>query len=202
MTARVEQLVTRSADGFENNVWLVGDASEVIVIDPAHEPAAVAEQVGGRRVTQIIATHGHWDHIRSARRFAELVGEPPIRLHEADGFLWEEEHPGAGFQPMVDGERLGVAGVELEVRHTPGHTPGSCCLVAETLGCVFSGDTLFDGGPGATRWPYSDFDRIIDSITDRLLSLPDDTAVHTGHGPSTSIGAERPARADWIARGW
>lgn len=103
---------------------------------------------------------------------------------------------------MVDGERLGVAGVELEVRHTPGHTPGSCCLVAETLGCVFSGDTLFDGGPGATRWPYSDFDRIIDSITDRLLSLPDDTAVHTGHGPSTSIGAERPARADWIARGW
>ena len=158
--------------------------------------------MASRRVAQIVLTHGHWDHIRAVQEFAALAGCPPIRLNEADRFLWEEEHPGAEFEPLVDGERLGVAGVELEVRHTPGHTPGSCSLVVEDLACVFSGDTLFEGGPGATRWGYSDFDQIIASITDRLFVLPDSTDVHTGHGPSTTIGTERPARAEWIARGW
>lgn len=202
MSARVEHLVTESGEGFENNVWLVGDDGEVIVVDPAHDAEAVAAKVASRRVAQIVLTHGHWDHIRAVQEFAALAGFPPIRLNEADRFLWEEEHPGAEFEPLVDGERLGVAGVELEVRHTPGHTPGSCSLVVEALACVFSGDTLFEGGPGATRWGYSDFDQIIASITDRLFVLPDSTDVHTGHGPSTTIGTERPARAEWIARGW
>ncbi len=202
MSARVEHLVTESGEGFENNVWLVGDDGEVIVVDPAHDAEAVAAKVASRRVAQIVLTHGHWDHIRAVQEFAALAGFPPIRLNEADRFLWEEEHPGAEFEPLVDGERLGVAGVELEVRHTPGHTPGSCSLVVEDLACVFSGDTLFEGGPGATRWGYSDFDQIIASITDRLFVLPDSTDVHTGHGPSTTIGTERPARAEWIARGW
>ncbi|MDO5677958.1 MAG: MBL fold metallo-hydrolase [Propionibacteriaceae bacterium] len=198
----IDRLVTASGQGFENNVWVIGDDAEVLVIDPAHDAAAVAEVVAGRRVTQIVLTHGHWDHIRAVQEFADLVGRPQIRLHEADRFLWEEEHPGAEFQPLIDGERLAVAGLALEVRHTPGHTPGSCSLVAEALGCVFSGDTLFQGGPGATRWDYSDFEQLVGSITSKLLVLPDSTAVHTGHGPSTTIGIERPDREEWIARGW
>lgn len=202
MMIRIEHLVTASGEGFENNVWLVGDDDEVIVVDPAHDPAAVADAVGARRVTGVVLTHGHWDHIRAVRSFAGLVGEPPVRLHAADRFLWEQEHPGAAFEPLSDGERLGVAGSELQVRHTPGHTPGSCSLVAEALGCVLTGDTLFEGGPGATRWDYSDFDQIIASIAQRLLVLPDTTRVHTGHGPSTTIGAERPALPEWVARGW
>nr|WP_255698280.1 MBL fold metallo-hydrolase [Tessaracoccus sp. ZS01] len=195
-------MVTASGQGFENNVWLVGDDTEAIVIDPAHDASAVVELVGGRRVTQIVLTHGHWDHVGAVLDFAPQVGNPPIRLHEADRFLWDQEHPGDDFNPLLDGERLAVAGTELEVRHTPGHTPGAVSLVAEDLGCVFTGDTLFEGGPGATRWGYSGFEQIIGSISERLFTLPDETVVHTGHGPSTTIGAERPQLADWIARGW
>ncbi|MBB1482982.1 MBL fold metallo-hydrolase [Tessaracoccus sp. MC1865] len=202
MSARVEHLVTASGQGFENNVWLVGDDTEAIIIDPAHDASAVVELVGGRRVTQIVLTHGHWDHIGAVLDLAPLVGSPPIRLHEADRFLWDEEHPGDDFNPLLDGEHLAVAGTELEVRHTPGHTPGAVSLVAEDLGCVFTGDTLFEGGPGATRWGYSGFEQIIGSISERLFTLPDETVVHTGHGPSTTIGAERPQLADWVARGW
>ncbi|GAA4888474.1 MBL fold metallo-hydrolase [Tessaracoccus lubricantis] len=202
MNAKVELLVTASGHGFENNVWVVGDDSEVIVIDPAHDEHAVADLVAGRTVVEILLTHGHWDHTGAALRFAALVGNPPVRLHEADRFLWDDEHPGAPFNPLHDGERFTVAGVELGVRHTPGHTPGSVSLVAPALGCVFTGDTLFEGGPGATRWDYSDFALVIESITGRLFSLPDDMVVHTGHGRSTLIGTERPQREEWIARGW
>lgn len=202
MSARISHLVTNNGAGFENNVWLVGNAAEVIVVDPAHNPAAVVEVVAGRKVTQIVLTHGHWDHIGAVREFAALVGNPPVLLHPADRFLWEEQHGAAPFTELSDGDRLAVAGVELEVRHTPGHTPGAVSLVAEELGCVFSGDTLFEGGPGATRWGYSNFQQLIGSIADRLFPLPDETAVHTGHGPSTTIGTERVHLDEWIARGW
>lgn len=202
MSARLDHLVTDNGAGFENNVWLVGDDSEVIVIDPAHNAKAVVETAAGRQVSRIVLTHGHWDHIGAVREFAELVGSPPVLLHPADRFLWEEQHGDAAFSELADGEVLTVAGVELEVRHTPGHTPGAVSLVVEKLGCVFSGDTLFEGGPGATRWHYSDFDQLIGSITDRLFPLPDETAVHTGHGPSTTIGTEREHLDEWIARGW
>lgn len=202
MTARIQKLVTASDEGFENNAWLIGNDEEVLVIDPAHDAAAVAAEVAGRRVTQVVLTHGHWDHIRAVLEFMAKVGNPPVRMHEADRFLWAEEHGDAEFTALSDGERLPVAGIELEVRHTPGHTPGAVSLVSEDLGCVFTGDTLFEGGPGATGRDYADFDQIIDSITNRLLVLPDATEVHTGHGPSTTIGTERPDREEWIARGW
>lgn len=197
----IDHLVTES-QGIENNVWIIGDDTEVIVIDPSHDAPAIREVVGGRQVRRIVMTHGHWDHIRAVHEFGALVGTPQILMHEADRFLWDEEHPGKHFEILQDGARLAAGGIDLEVRHTPGHTPGSCVLVADSLGCVFSGDTLFRGGPGATRWDYSSFDQLIGSITDRLLVLPDETAVHTGHGPSTSIGQERPDREAWIARGW
>lgn len=207
MTARIDGLVTAGnskPDGppeHENNVWLVGDDAEVIVVDPAHDANAVAEAVGGRTVKAILLTHGHWDHVRAALDFAAIVGGPP-RLNVEDRFLWEREHGDAVFEPIADGDRFTVAGVELEARHTPGHTPGSTSFVIEDLRAVLTGDTLFEGGPGATRWDYASFERIIASIEASLLTLPDNYVVHTGHGPTTTIGAERPALPEWVARGW
>ncbi|HEU0257620.1 MAG TPA: MBL fold metallo-hydrolase [Microbacteriaceae bacterium] len=207
--ARVGRLVTRGVihvDGrdvaLENNVWLVGDANEVIVIDPAHDPEATLAAVDGRLVTTILITHGHADHAGAALRFAELV-DAPVFLHPADLELWSESHPDR--QPdgvLVDEAVFTVRETPIRVLHTPGHTPGSVSFLAPTLGAVFTGDTLFEGGPGATRWSYSSFPVIVDSIRTRLFTLPPQTVVHPGHGRSTTIGAERPQLAQWLARGW
>lgn len=186
----------------ENNVWLIGGEREVLVIDPAHDPRAVAAAVAGRPVVAVVLTHGHWDHVRAARDFAALVGDPHIFLSPEDAFLWAESHGQAPFAPLIGGSQFTVADTTLEVRHTPGHTPGSTCLFAKDLGVVFTGDTLFQGGPGATRWEYASFDTIIQSIQSQLFTLPDDTVVHTGHGPSTTIGDEAAHLDEWIRRGW
>lgn len=193
----VEHLVTagnkdpQGPKNHANNVWLVGDDQEVLVIDPAHDAQAVAEAVGGRKVVAVLVTHGHWDHSRSAPEFSQLV-DAPVYLNEADAFLWEESCGDASFEHLADGATFTAGGVSLEARHTPGHTPGSTCLWAPAEHCVFSGDTLFENGVGATRWAYSSEPQIYESIRERLMILPDDVAVHTGHGPSTSIGRERP----------
>lgn len=209
MNAHIEKVLTAgNADPagppvHENNTWLIGDEAEVIVIDPAHDAEAVLAAVAGRRVVELLLTHGHWDHIRSAAAFGRAAGVTP-RLHPADRFLWEEEYgsDGAGFAPLGDGEQFRVAGISLETRHTPGHTPGSSSFVAAALGTVFTGDALFPGGPGATRWAYSDFDQAIASIRERLFTLPGATVVDPGHGDSTTIGDEEPHLGEWVARGW
>lgn len=198
MTVRIEHLVTSgtfSLDGgtwdVDNNVWIVGDDDEVVVVDAPHDAQAIAAAVAGRRVVAIVCTHAHDDHVRVAPELAELVGAP-VLLHPDDRVLWELTHPGrAPDGDLVDGEVVEVAGVALEVLHTPGHAPGAVCLHAPALGAVFSGDTLFEGGPGATGRSYSDHDTIVASIRSRLLTLPGDTVVHTGHGPTTTIEAER-----------
>ena len=186
----------------DNNVWLVGDNEQVLVIDPAHDAAAVAVAVGWRKVVAIVLTHGHWDHIRAARNFARLVGDAPIYLSEADRFLWEQEHGDAEFLPLTDNQEFEVADLTLTALATPGHTPGSTSISAPAMGVVFTGDTLFSGGPGATRWDYSSFEGILTSISERLFPLGDETLVHTGHGPSTDIGTERRDFDAWRARGW
>lgn len=205
--ARIENLVTSgtfSLDGgtwdVDNNVWIVGDDHEVIVIDPAHDAAAVGRAVAGRTVRAILLTHGHDDHIRAARQTAELVGAP-VHLHPADRMLWDTVYDGAPDAPIADGQSFTVAGVELTARHTPGHSPGSVCFVAPALNAVFTGDTLFSGGPGATGRSFSSFETIIDSIRTVLFALPPETVVHTGHGDTTTIGAEAPHLEEWIARG-
>ncbi|MET8861511.1 MBL fold metallo-hydrolase [Nonomuraea sp. NPDC004580] len=205
MIDRVITSGTFSLDGgtwdVDNNVWLVGDAREVVVIDAAHDAAAIAERVGGRAVRAIVCTHAHNDHINAARDLAERTGAP-IRLHPADQVLWEQVYgPEVAYEPLGDGDKLTVGGIALQVLHTPGHAPGAVCLYAPDLGALFSGDTLFKGGPGATGRSYSSFETIIDSIKERLLTLPSETVVHTGHGDSTSIGAEAPHLEEWIARG-
>ena len=208
MAVRIERVVTSgtfSLDGgtwdVENNVWIVGDNESAAVIDPAHDAARVAQAVNGRTVTAVLLTHGHDDHIRHARDFADRVGAP-VYLHPADQMLWEAVYPESRPDSDIsDGQRFEIAGTELVALHTPGHSPGSVSFHAPALGTVFTGDTLFQGGPGATGRSFSDFPTIINSIRERLLTLPAETVVNTGHGDSTSIGAEAPHLQEWIDRG-
>jgi glyoxylase-like metal-dependent hydrolase (beta-lactamase superfamily II) len=126
----------------------------------------------------------------------------PAHLHPDDRFLWDEVYPVTPDATLTDGQVLTIGDVELHVIHTPGHTPGSCCFHAPALGVVFTGDTLFPGGPGATRHDYSDFDTIIESVRSRLFTLPADTVVLPGHGDSTVIAAESPHLQEWVDRRW
>ncbi|MBK3642044.1 MULTISPECIES: MBL fold metallo-hydrolase [Streptomyces] len=209
MAARIEHLVTSgtfSLDGgtwdVDNNVWLVGDDHEVVVIDAAHDAEAIAAAVGGRRVRAIVCTHAHNDHIDAAPELADRTGAP-VLLHPDDLPLWKQTHPDrAPDAELADGQVLAVAGVEMTVLHTPGHAPGAVCLHVPALSALFSGDTLFAGGPGATGRSYSHFPTIVESIRERLLTLPADTVVHTGHGETTTIGAESPHLQEWIDRGF
>jgi glyoxylase-like metal-dependent hydrolase (beta-lactamase superfamily II) len=200
VTARVEQIVTSgtfSLDGqdfaVDNNVWLVGDDSEVIVIDAAHDADAILAAVGDRRLRGVICTHGHNDHVNAAPRLGKAAGAP-VLLHPGDQVLWQMVFPDQRPDGVLAGEQLiEIAGTGLQVLHTPGHSPGSVCLYAAELGergTVFSGDTLFHGGPGATGRSYSDHPTILASIRASLLTLPPETVVHTGHGEDTTIGAE------------
>lgn len=185
----------------ENNVWILGDDAEVIVVDAAHDALPIHAALGGRTLRAIVCTHGHNDHINAAVPLAAAAGGAPILLHPADEMLWDVVYPDRKPDDALrDGATVDVAGVELRVLHTPGHSPGGVCLLAPDRR-LYGGDTLFKGGPGATGRSYSDFPTIIASIRDRLLVLPEDTVVHTGHGDTTTIGAEAPHLDEWIARG-
>ncbi|MEV0332736.1 MBL fold metallo-hydrolase [Nocardia sp. NPDC050717] len=207
MTARIEKVVTSGVfalDGgtweVDNNVWLIGDDDEVLVVDAAHDAEAIAAAVGSRHVAAILCTHGHNDHVTVAPELAARL-DAPVLLHPGDEPLWRMTHPDAAYRSLADTNRITVAGTDIDILHTPGHSPGSVSLHLPELAALCTGDTLFAGGPGATGRSFSDFDTIIDSLRDRLLTLPEQTTVHTGHGDTTTIGAEKPALAEWIARG-
>ncbi|MET0665537.1 MAG: MBL fold metallo-hydrolase [Acidimicrobiales bacterium] len=204
MALRIDNVITSgifSLDGedfeVDNNIWLVGDDDEVIVVDAAHDHRPIVAGVGARRVVAVVCTHGHNDHINAAVPLAEGVGAP-IWVHPDDRMLWDVVWPDrAPDAELVDGQVIEVGGSNLEVLHTPGHSPGGCCLHASADGVVFSGDTLFNGGPGATGRSFSDYGTIVASIRDRLLVLDPATVVHTGHGDSTTIGEEAERSGDW-----
>lgn len=207
MSARIERIVTSgifSLDGqdfeVDNNVWLVGDDEEVLIVDAAHDAPGILAAVNGRRVVAIVCTHAHNDHVNAV---ADLVAATGARayLHPDDAMLWEVVNAGLPFSPLADGDVLSVAGAEVRVLHTPGHSPGGVCLFVPSTGVVLSGDTLFRGGPGATGRSFSDFPTILESIRTRLLTLPPDTRVLTGHGDETTIGSEASAYDEWVTRG-
>ncbi|MFC9995150.1 MBL fold metallo-hydrolase [Nocardia sp. NPDC127526] len=196
---------TFSLDGetfdVDNNVWVVGDDLECVVIDAPHDLRAILDVIGTRKVQAILATHAHDDHIRIAPELARATGAP-VLLHPDDMVLWRLTHPTVDPDgELTDKQTIEVGGTVLQVLHTPGHAPGACCFYSADLGAVFTGDTLFHGGPGATGRSHSDFGTIVDSIAERLLSLPPETLVHTGHGDSTTIGAEAPQLDEWRKRG-
>jgi glyoxylase-like metal-dependent hydrolase (beta-lactamase superfamily II) len=200
VNARIDHGVssgTFSLDGetfdVDNNIWVVGDDTECVVIDAPHSVADIRAVVGDRRVKAIVCTHAHDDHVRVAPALREQV-VAPIMLHPDDRPLWELTHPDHLWDlDLADGVEIAIGGTTLRVLHTPGHAPGAVCLYAADLGCVFTGDTLFRGGPGATGRSYSDADLIKESIRARLFALPPDTVVHTGHGEDTTIAAEQAA---------
>lgn len=205
---KVENVVTSgifALDGGEwevdNNIWIVGNNEEVYIIDAAHNATPIMNAVGGRKVKGILCTHAHNDHITVAPELAREF-DAPIFVHPGDRMLWEETHGDLKHEELVDGQRFDIAGTELIVLNTPGHSPGSCSFYVPEADELFSGDTLFQGGPGATGRKYSSFDTIIESLKTSILDLPAETTVRTGHGDHTTVGAEAPHLEEWIKRGY
>lgn len=205
-TVRVDHATTTgtfSLDGetheVENNVWVLGDDATCVVFDAPHDVATVERLVAGRECLAILLTHAHDDHVRFAPELSAAL-EAPILLSPEDREVWSLTHGDLEWDgDVADGDEFVVAGTEILAIATPGHSPGSTCYLVPDLGVLFSGDTLFEGGPGATGRSFSSRETIEDSIRERLFTLAPETVVHTGHGPDTTIGAERErARGDWL----
>lgn len=199
---RIQRVVTSGTfelDGgswdVDNNVWLIGDDREVAVVDPAHDAAPILDAVAGRTVVGIWCTHAHNDHITAAGDVREATGAP-VFLHPEDRVLWDMTHDWQPDEALADGDELTVAGTSVRVIHTPGHAPGAVCFFVPALGAVLTGDTLFQGGPGATGRSYSDKPTLVASIRKKLFTLPGDTVVLTGHGDSTTLAAEEVGLED------
>jgi len=208
------------------------DSRQAIIIDPGDEPGRIVDACDDLTPIAVALSHQHWDHVLALPDVADAFGlevyahpeDATVWPYEL-GYLAKHGHFDAGTatrdllecgchigapigramwegdtRAMAAGSTITAGGLAIGVLHTPGHTPGSVSFT--TGGHVFTGDTLFPGGPGLTGWPLSDFGTIIESIRARLLTLPSRTAVHPGHGDSTTIGAERPQLATWINRGW
>lgn len=182
---------------FENIVYIVRDPGtlEGYVIDAGWEPETIAAESGATKVKAILITHGHNDHHDQLDALKKLLAVPAAI---GDGDRQMLKSPPELI--VADGQQLQFGGATMRAIHTPGHTPGSTCFVVGNL--LFSGDTLFPGGPGNTKNNTGNFQAIIASIRDRLLTLPDDTVVYPGHGKPSLIGTEKPHLDEWIARGW
>jgi glyoxylase-like metal-dependent hydrolase (beta-lactamase superfamily II) len=181
----------------QNNIFLVSDEGtrEAYILDGGPEPEAIAAAAEGLNVKAILVTHGHRDHHEQVGKLKSLL-RVPVAIGMDDAALLSIDPDFL----IVDQQTLAFGPHALQAIHTPGHTPGSTCFLYD--GHLFSGDTLFPGGPGNTQNDPVRFERIISSIRERLFPLPDSTVVYPGHGRDTTIGAERPHLDEWIARGW
>lgn len=202
--ATAEGTFTLDGETFEveNNIWVIGDDDQCVIIDAPHNVEAIRDLVKDREVLAILLTHAHDDHCRYAPELAQEF-EAPMLLNPEDKPLWELTHGDLEWdEDLDDGDEFEIGEATIEAIHTPGHSPGSTCLLVRGLegadgAVLFSGDTLFDGGPGATGRSFSSREEIEESIRERLFVLPDSTVVHTGHGDDTTIGAEKE-RAEWL----
>jgi glyoxylase-like metal-dependent hydrolase (beta-lactamase superfamily II) len=182
---------------FENNVFVLRDkgTGEALVVDAANEHDLLLEVSRATGVRRVLTTHGHWDHIQAVTALRDAGIEVGVASADA------EMLPSYDFT-IPDDDVLTVGDLRLRSIHTPGHTPGSTCFLLEGHPVLFSGDTLFPGGPGNTRFENASFPDIITSIDRRLFTLDPDTLVLPGHGLDTTIGTERPHLDEWIERGW
>lgn len=191
---RIDKLVVGPVD---NNVFLIRckNTGAAVIIDAANEHELLLEVSRATGVSQVFTTHGHWDHIQAVEAMRDAGIDIGIPTQDASML------PAYDFTLSND-DLLSVGDLRLRTMHTPGHTPGSTCFHLVGHPVLFSGDTLFPGGPGNTNFEGSSFDQIIGSIDRRLLTLPAETLVFPGHGLDTTIGTERPHLDDWVARGW
>jgi glyoxylase-like metal-dependent hydrolase (beta-lactamase superfamily II) len=192
--AEIHKLVVGPMD---NNVFILRckQTGDAVLIDAANEHEKLLDLCQKLNVRRVLETHGHWDHIQAVPAIRDagydvgITGEDSSMLDAYD-FVLEDES-------VIEVGRL-----RLHTIHNPGHTPGSMSFRLEGSPVLFSGDTLFPGGPGNTSFPGGDFETIIRSIEDRLFNLPDDTIVLPGHGDDTTIGNEKPHLQEWVDRGW
>ena len=199
MEARVER-VEAGGKG-DRNAWVIGDDDEVVVIDPGEDADAVLERVGEREILAVICTHGHESHVAAA---PEVAGrdDAPVALHPKDLLAWREAHGESDPEiEMEEGGSFEVAGVTLEVLHTPGHTPGSVSIYCDDLGVVFSGDTLLADGPCPHAGEFPDFAAQLSAIGSELLTLPGATRVLPGHGEEITIAAAEKSFDAWVTAG-
>lgn len=191
---RIDKLVVGP---FENNVYVVRckQTGGAVIIDAANEHELLLDVSRASGVRRVLTTHGHWDHVQAVTAMRDAGIDVGVATEDA------EMLPGYDFI-IPDGELVAVGDVGLRAVHTPGHTAGSTSFVLEGHPVLFSGDTLFPGGPGNTGLPGGDFATIIGSIEGRLFTLPPDVIVMPGHGLDTTIGEERPRLPEWIERGW
>ena len=192
--AEIHKIVVGPVD---NNVFVLRckQTGDAVLLDAANEHDRLLELCRGLGVRTVLETHGHWDHIQAVPAIRDAGYEVGVTAQDA-GMLEAYDYL------LEDESAIEVGRLRLHTIATPGHTPGSMCFRLEGSPVLFSGDTLFPGGPGATGFPDGDFDQIIGSIDRRLFTLPADTLVLPGHGADTTIGGERPHLEEWIARGW
>ncbi|MDQ6852392.1 MAG: MBL fold metallo-hydrolase [Actinomycetota bacterium] len=191
---RIEKLVVGP---FENNVFVLRckSSGEAAIVDAANEHELLLDVSRATRVSRVLTTHGHWDHIQAVEAVREAGIDVGIAPEDASML------PSYDFT-IPDDDVISVGDLRLRTIHTPGHTQGSTCFLLEGRPVLFSGDTLFPGGPGNTGLPGGDFDQIIESIDRRLFALPGDLLVLPGHGLDTTLDSERPHLQEWIDRGW
>ena len=181
----------------DNNVFVIRckETGEGLLIDAANEHELLLDLCKQLNVQSVIETHGHWDHIQAVPHVRDAGYS--VHVTQADAHMLESYD-----EILEDESVINVGRVRLETILTPGHTPGSMCFKVKDKPILFSGDTLFPGGPGATQFEGGDFEKIINSIESRLFTLDKRTVVLPGHGDNTTIGNEQPNLDEWIDRGW